>query len=62
MGFAENALRRADRVPRDLFDIGASWAVFQRKHVPSALHADQWKRLKEDERKRVVASHGARIA
>ncbi|MBM1555436.1 glycosyltransferase [Sulfitobacter mediterraneus] len=53
-GFAENALRRADRVPRDLFDIGASWAVFQRKHVPSALQEDQWKRLKADERKRVL--------
>ena len=33
-GFAASPRRRADRVPRDLFDIGASWAVFQRKYVP----------------------------
>ena len=27
-GFAASTRRRKDRVPADLFDIGASWAVF----------------------------------
>ena len=54
-GFAENRLRRADRVPRDLFDIGASWAVFQRKHLAAALHGDQWARLRAGERKRLLS-------
>ncbi|MBM1633005.1 glycosyltransferase [Sulfitobacter mediterraneus] len=53
-GFAENSLRRSDRVPRDLFDIGASWAVFQRKYLPAVQHADQWARLRADERKRLL--------
>lgn len=35
-GYAESARRRADRMPRDLFDIGASSAVFWRKHAPEA--------------------------
>lgn len=29
-GFAQSIRRRGDRVPSDLFDIGASWAVFQK--------------------------------
>jgi GT2 family glycosyltransferase len=32
-GFAQSIRRYGDRVPRDLFDIGASWAVFQRKFI-----------------------------
>ena len=35
-GFAPSARRRADRVPRDLYEIGASLAVFLRKHGPTA--------------------------
>jgi cellulose synthase/poly-beta-1,6-N-acetylglucosamine synthase-like glycosyltransferase len=31
-GFAESARRRADRTPTDLFEIGASHAVFLRRH------------------------------
>lgn len=53
-GFAENPLRRADRVPRDLFDIGASWAVFQRKHVPQEAWDAHWKALRAHERRRLV--------
>ena len=34
-GFAPSARRRADRVPRDLYEIGASLAVFLRKHGPT---------------------------
>lgn len=53
-GFAANATRTAQRVPRDLFDIGASWAVFQRKHVPEGDRSDQWKRLRDEQRRRLL--------
>ena len=43
-GFAESARRGPDRVPKDLFDIGASWAVFQRKFIPEA----NWRRHRKD--------------
>lgn len=33
-GFAASDQRRADRVPRDLFEIGASIAAFLRRHAP----------------------------
>jgi hypothetical protein len=33
-GFAASRWRRRDRVPRTLFDLGASLAVFLRKHAP----------------------------
>jgi GT2 family glycosyltransferase len=33
-GFAASAYRRADRVPTDLYQIGASSAVFWRRHAP----------------------------
>jgi hypothetical protein len=38
-GFAASARRRDDRVPLDLFDIGASSALFLRKHAPDAMEA-----------------------
>ena len=53
-GFAANAMRTQARVPRDLFDIGASWAVFQRKHIPQPERAAQWKRLRTSERDRLL--------
>ncbi len=43
-GFAESPRRRADRTPRDLTDIGASLAVFLRRHAapdPAAAIARQ---------------------
>ena len=54
-GFAANATRTSTRVPRDLFDIGASWAVFQRKHVAKDARAVQWERLRSDQRRRLLA-------
>lgn len=48
-GFEASARRRADRVPRDLFEIGASWAVFLGKHCPQELRAPTWKRVQTDE-------------
>ena len=53
-GFAANALRAANRVPRDLFDIGASWAVFHRKHLPEAARASHWHELRAAERARLL--------
>ncbi|MCX7558306.1 glycosyltransferase family 2 protein [Sulfitobacter sp. F26204] len=53
-GFAANRMRTSDRVPRDLFDIGASWAVFQRKHVVVSERAAQWGRLRSNERRRLL--------
>lgn len=53
-GFAANPTRSKTRVPRDLFDIGASWAVFQRKHIAEGDRAHQWKRLRDDQRKRLL--------
>lgn len=53
-GFAPNALRRADRVQRDLFEIGASWAVFQRKYLAPPARATHWQRLRAGERRRLL--------
>ena len=53
-GFAANKLRSDARVPRDLFDIGASWAVFQRKHIAPTERKDQWRRLRGLERQRAL--------
>ncbi len=36
-GFSASALRRADRAPLQLFDIGASSAVFLRRHAPGEI-------------------------
>ena len=53
-GFAASAMRRADRVPRDLYEIGASWAVFQRKHIPKHDRAAHWSALRASERQRAL--------
>jgi len=53
-GFAASATRRADRVPADLYEIGASWAVFQRKHIPKEDRAAHWKNQHAAERIRLI--------
>lgn len=53
-GYAENRMRTAARVPTDLFDIGASWAVFQRKHVPQGDRPAQWRSLRKEQRQRAL--------
>jgi len=53
-GFAANSIRNRNRVPRDLYDIGASWAVFQRKHVKLSSREDQWHRLRKEQRTRLL--------
>jgi GT2 family glycosyltransferase len=54
-GFAASAMRRDDRAPRDLYEIGASWAVFQRKHMPKDDRAVHWQGVVDAERRRVLA-------
>ncbi|MGJ8590743.1 MAG: glycosyltransferase family 2 protein, partial [Yoonia sp.] len=53
-GYAENRMRTAARVPTDLYDIGASWAIFQRKHVAEDARPAQWRALWDEQRKRVL--------
>lgn len=53
-GFAPSVTRRADRVPRDLFEIGASWGVFQRKHIPKEERAAHWAQQCRSEHKRLL--------
>ena len=53
-GFAPSTRRRSDRVPRDLFDIGASWAVFQRKYIGRMQRPAHWRGVRAAERKRLM--------
>lgn len=50
--FAASARRTADRVPLSLHDIGASTAVFLRKHAPDEMDA-ALRQLAEDQRARL---------
>lgn len=53
-GYAASDRRRQDRVPRDLTEIGASWAVFLRKHCDPARQAGVWQRVQNSERRRLL--------
>lgn len=53
-GYAGSAWRRDDRVPRDLFEIGASWAVFLDKHCPPERRGRVLNGVKRSERARAV--------
>lgn len=53
-GFAASARRRDDRVPRDLTEIGASWAVFLGRHCPEDRRAAVWAEIRAGERTRVL--------
>ena len=53
-GFAASARRGADRVPRDLFDIGASSAVFLRKHAPRVDPSGYLAALVRSEQRRLM--------
>lgn len=56
--FAASARRRQDRVPLSLFDIGASTAVYLRKHAPDAVERDL-ARLRIDQEARLRRMHHA---
>jgi GT2 family glycosyltransferase len=53
-GYAANAVRSAGRVPRDLTQIGASWAVFLAKHAPRGQRAARWAQVCASERARAL--------
>ena len=53
-GYAENATRSADRVPKDLVDIGASWAVFQRKYIPVGNRKVHWQERRNEQSRRLL--------
>ncbi|MCV6587138.1 MAG: glycosyltransferase [Marinibacterium sp.] len=53
-GFLASAHRRADRVPRDLFEIGASWAVFLSTHCDPVSQAQVWAGVRAAERRRAL--------
>jgi GT2 family glycosyltransferase len=53
-GFEVSPRRRSDRVPSDLYDIGSSWAVFQRKYLAEADRPIHWRAIRESERRRAV--------
>lgn len=53
-GFAANAQRHANRAPRSLFEIGASVAVFSRKHAPE-ISRQTIDRVTREQRQRLAA-------
>lgn len=50
-GFARGPHRRDDRVPRDLFETGASLRVFLRKHADKGRHGPRWDSFRDRRRK-----------
>ncbi|MWB76816.1 glycosyltransferase [Pseudooceanicola sp. 216_PA32_1] len=54
--FAASTLRAENRAPRDLYDIGASTAVFLRKHCPNGEHRQVVAKLRA-ERRRTLLEH-----
>ena len=53
-GFLANEVRRANRAPRDLFQIGASMAVYLRKHCPKDRHLDIWRAFTANQKLRAL--------
>lgn len=53
-GFAASDRRRSDRVPTDLFEIGASLAVFLRRHAEPERHAAAMDRFRAEQRRRML--------
>lgn len=54
-GFEASPRRRRDRVPADLYDIGSSWAVFQRKYLAEADRPTHWRAIRDHEKRRAMA-------
>jgi len=49
-----SAIRRRDRTPTNLYEIGASWAVFLRKHCGKRGSDAAWQNVRVEQRKRVL--------
>jgi GT2 family glycosyltransferase len=53
-GYKASATRRSDRVPTDLFEIGASTAVYLRKHAPEEGHEAFLTAARSEQRQRAL--------
>ncbi|SFL06449.1 glycosyltransferase family 2 protein [Shimia haliotis] len=53
-GYFESVRRSARRAPRDLHDVGASMAVFLRKHCSQEARAKVWTEYQRGQRRRLV--------
>lgn len=53
-GFAASGRRRADRTPTDLYEIGASWAVFLHSHCDPTLRESAWAQARNAQRRRCL--------
>ena len=53
-GFAANQSRRGDRVPRDLTQLGASWAVYLDRHCQADERMSRWRSIVVSERNRAL--------
>ena len=53
-GYHANSSRRPNRVPRDLFQIGASWAVYLGKYCDAKRRAQVWTKVQANERNRLL--------
>ena len=53
-GFAASERRHKNRAPRDLYDIGASWAVFQRKYMEEADRERHWHAIRLEQKRRCL--------
>ncbi|MDE3028996.1 MAG: glycosyltransferase family 2 protein, partial [Paracoccaceae bacterium] len=60
-GYAASARRSSTRAPLTLFDIGASSAVFLRRHAPTEDPAPVLARLEADQHRRLIAMMGAGV-
>jgi len=53
-GFEASTRRRSDRVPTDLFEIGASWAIFLETHCPASGRKARWAEIQAEEHRRAL--------
>ena len=53
-GYKASATRRGDRVPTDLKEIGASLAVYLRKHADTSEHANAFHEARQEQRRRLL--------
>lgn len=54
-GYKASAMRHGDRVPRDLFEIGASLSVFLRKHAEAAKGVARTEEMRREQERRLLS-------
>lgn len=53
-GYESNPGRAGNRVPTDLFQVGASWAVYLRRHCPEIRRERVWQDIQKNEKSRAL--------